>query len=135
MHIGIEMAEAFTDLWGVETTLLELQPQLLPRLVDRHFATMLKQHLVDKGVAVHTGESAEVLIEGDPGQVGSVRTGKRTLAADLVVMAVGVRPRRSVRRVCSAGVASRSESPSSGPDGSPRVNGTRPSSKSSIDSG
>jgi NADPH-dependent 2,4-dienoyl-CoA reductase/sulfur reductase-like enzyme len=103
--IGIEMAEAFTDLWGVETTLLELQPQLLPRLVDRHFATMLKQHLKDKGVAVHTGESAEVLIEGDPGQVGSVRTGKRTLAADLVVMAVGVRPRSELARAAGLDVA------------------------------
>ncbi|HER62713.1 MAG TPA: pyridine nucleotide-disulfide oxidoreductase, partial [Desulfobacteraceae bacterium] len=29
--IGIEMAEAFTDLWGVETTLVEFMPQLLPR--------------------------------------------------------------------------------------------------------
>jgi NAD(P)H-nitrite reductase large subunit len=50
--IGIEMAEALTDLWGVETTLLELAPQLLPRLVDWHFAAMLQKHLEEKGVAV-----------------------------------------------------------------------------------
>ena len=104
--IGIEMAEAFTDLWGVETTLLELQPQLLPRLVDHHFATMLKQHLLDKGVAVYTGESAEVLIEGGQGQVVAVRTGKRLLDADLVVMAVGVRPRSELAREAGLDVAS-----------------------------
>lgn len=104
--IGIEMAEAFTDLWGVETTLLELQPQLLPRLVDRHFATMLKQHLLDKGVMVHTGESAEVLIDNGQGQVGAVRTGERTLEADLVVMAVGVRPRCELAREAGLDVTS-----------------------------
>ncbi|MBA3003276.1 MAG: pyridine nucleotide-disulfide oxidoreductase, partial [Desulfurivibrio sp.] len=30
--IGIEMAEAFTDLWGIETTILEFMPQVMPRL-------------------------------------------------------------------------------------------------------
>lgn len=96
--IGIEMAEAFHDLWGLETALLELQPQLLPRLLDRHFAIMLKKHLVDKGVVVHTGESAEVIVDNGQGQVAAVRTGKRTLEADLVVMAVGVRPRSELAR-------------------------------------
>ena len=103
--IGIEMAEAFTDLWGVETTLLELQPQLLPKLVDWHFAAMLKQHLLDKGVAVHTGESAEALLDNGQGHVCGVRTGKRTLEADLVVMAVGVRPRSELAREAGLDVA------------------------------
>ena len=103
--IGIEMAEAFTDLWGIEATLLELQPQLLPKLVDWHFAAMLKQHLLDKGVAVHTGESAEVLLDDGQGRVCGVRTGKRTLEADLVVMAVGVRPRSELAREAGLDVA------------------------------
>ncbi len=103
--IGIEMAEAFTDLWGIETTLLELQPQLLPKLVDWHFAAMLKQHLLDKGVVLHTGESAEVLLDDGQGRVCGVRTGKRTLEADLVVMAVGVRPRSELAREAGLDVA------------------------------
>lgn len=103
--IGIEMAEAFTDLWGLETTLLELQPQLLPKLVDWHFSAMLKQHLLDKGVAVHTGESAEALLDNGQGRVCGVRTGKRTLEADLVVMAVGVRPRSELAREAGLDVA------------------------------
>jgi pyruvate/2-oxoglutarate dehydrogenase complex dihydrolipoamide dehydrogenase (E3) component len=28
--IGIEMAEALTDLWGVETSLVEMQPRCFP---------------------------------------------------------------------------------------------------------
>ena len=56
--IGIEMAEALTDLWGVETALVEYMPQLLPRIIDWPFAAMLQKHLEEKNVKVFTGESA-----------------------------------------------------------------------------
>ena len=88
--IGIEMAEAFVDLWGLEAQLLEFMPQLLPRLVDWEFARMLECHLQEKGVGVHLGEGATA-IEGEGGKVKRVVTPQRTLEADLVVMAVGVR--------------------------------------------
>lgn len=90
--IGIEMAESFADLWGLEATILEFMPQLLPRLVDWDFARMLETHLKEKGVAVFTSESATA-IEGENGKVKRVVTAQRTLEADLVVMAVGVRAR------------------------------------------
>jgi NADPH-dependent 2,4-dienoyl-CoA reductase/sulfur reductase-like enzyme/rhodanese-related sulfurtransferase len=90
--IGIEMAEAFTELWGLETTILEFMPQIMPRLVDWDFARMLETHLKESGVAVFTGEGASA-IEGKDGKVCRVITPKRTLEADLVVMAVGVRAR------------------------------------------
>ncbi|HEX9714805.1 MAG TPA: FAD-dependent oxidoreductase [Desulfurivibrionaceae bacterium] len=90
--IGIEMAEAFTELWGLETTILEFMPQIMPRLVDWDFARMLETHLRESGVAVFTGEGASA-IEGKDGKVCRVVTPKRTLEADLVVMAVGVRAR------------------------------------------
>lgn len=103
--IGIEMAEALTDLWGVETTLLELAPQLLPRIVDRHFSDMLKKHLLDKGVAVYTKESATALLDNGAGKVCGVKTAQRTLEADLVIMAVGVRPRSELAREAGLDVA------------------------------
>ncbi len=90
--IGIEMAESFADLWGLETTILEFMPQLLPRLVDWDFARMLETHLKEKGVAVFTKESATA-IEGENGKVKRVVTAQRTLDAHLVIMAVGVRAR------------------------------------------
>jgi NADPH-dependent 2,4-dienoyl-CoA reductase/sulfur reductase-like enzyme/rhodanese-related sulfurtransferase len=90
--IGIEMAEAFTDLWGVETTLIEFQRQLLPKIVDWPMAAVLCKHLRDKNVTVHLQEGA-VEILGQDGKVTGVRTDKRTLEADLVIMATGVRPR------------------------------------------
>jgi len=96
--IGIEMAESFADLWGVETAILEYMPQLLPRLVDKTFARMLETHLREQNVQVFTGESA-TSIEGDNGSVQRVVTPKRTLEADIVVMAVGVRARSELAKV------------------------------------
>lgn len=91
--IGIEMAEAFTDLWGVETTLIEYMPQLLPCIVDWQFAGMLKTHLQEKNVQVITGEAATEIVGDEEGRVKGVRTACREVAADMVIMAVGVRPR------------------------------------------
>jgi NADPH-dependent 2,4-dienoyl-CoA reductase/sulfur reductase-like enzyme/rhodanese-related sulfurtransferase len=95
--IGVEMAEALTDLWGVETTLVEFMDQLLPRIVDFPMAAMLAKHLRDKGVTVHLGEGAAEIL-GAEGKVTGVRTSARTLDADLVIMAAGVRPRSELAR-------------------------------------
>ena len=43
--IGCEMAEALSDLWGVETSLVELAPQVLPGLLDPGLARMVQKHL------------------------------------------------------------------------------------------
>lgn len=95
--IGIEMAEALTDLWGVETTLIEFMDQLLPRIVDFPMAAMLVHHLREKGVTVHLSEGASEILGAD-GKVTGVRTAARTLDADLVIMAAGVRPRSELAR-------------------------------------
>ncbi|MCL2790967.1 MAG: FAD-dependent oxidoreductase [Desulfobulbus sp.] len=104
--IGIEMAEALTDLWGIETTLLELAPQLLPKLVDRHFAMMLTRHLEEKGVIVHVRESASELLDDGQGKVCGVKTAQRVLEADLVIVAAGVRPRSELAQAAGLDVAS-----------------------------
>ncbi len=90
--IGIEMAEALTDLWGVETSIVEYMNQLLPRIIDWPLASIMEKNLRDHNVAVYLGEAAEEIVVQD-GRVSGVRTGKRTLDADMVIMAVGVRPR------------------------------------------
>ncbi len=91
--IGIEMAEALTDLWGIETKIVEFMPQVLPRIVDRPIASMVEQHLRENGVEVFTSEGAQKFEGDDNGWVKKVITNKRELEADLVIMAAGVRPR------------------------------------------
>lgn len=94
--IGIEMAESFGDLWGVETTIIELMPQLLPRIVDPIFAKMLRHHLEKNGIQIITEELVKA-IEVD-GEAYKVITNKQEIQTDIIVMAVGVRPRSELAR-------------------------------------
>ncbi len=103
--IGVEMAEALADLWGVKTTLVEFMPQLLPHLVDWQFAAMLKTHLQEKNVAVFTGEGATAILGDANGKVTAVQTPERTLEADLVIMAAGIRPRNELAKEAGLAVA------------------------------
>jgi len=93
--IGLEMAEAFKDLWGVETSVVEFMPQVLPRIVDKPFASMITKHMRDNGVDIFLGEGAEEIL-GKDGKVTGLRTANRTIEADMVIMAAGVRPRSEI---------------------------------------
>lgn len=96
--IGLEMAEAFADLWGVETSVVEFMDQLLPRTVDPYFATMLQRHMEKNNVSIYTGEGAQSFEADDQGRVCRVVTDKRSIDTDLVVMAAGVRPRSQLAK-------------------------------------
>ncbi|MEN8257446.1 MAG: FAD-dependent oxidoreductase [Thermodesulfobacteriota bacterium] len=91
--IGLEMAEAFADLWGVETSVVEFMPQLLPRIIDPWFSTMLENHMQSMGVDIFTGEGASEIIADENGKACKVVTPNRTIETDIVIMATGVRPR------------------------------------------
>ncbi len=94
--IGIEMAESFGDLWGLDTTVIELMPQLLPRIIDPIFARMLAHHLTGHGIKIFTDEKVQAIRQEGEGY--RVVTDKQEVAADLIVMAVGVRPRSELAR-------------------------------------
>ncbi len=96
--IGLEMAEAFADLWGIETSVVEFMPQVMPGLIDYPFARMVQHRMEANGIKIHTGEAAEAIETADEGKGYLVRTAQRTLEADLVVMSAGVRPRSELAR-------------------------------------
>ncbi|MBU0968081.1 MAG: FAD-dependent oxidoreductase [Proteobacteria bacterium] len=100
--IGLEMAEAMADLWEVETTVVEMMDQILPRLIDKNISLMAQRHLEEKGVTVYTSERAASFLVED-GKVTGVKTDKRTIEADLVILSVGVRPNTQLAR--DAGLA------------------------------
>lgn len=95
--IGIEMAEAFTDLWGVETSLIEYMDQVLPRIVDKPFAQIMEKNLRDSKIDLYLNESATEILVKEGVAVG-VKTSKRELEADIVVVAAGIRPRGELAR-------------------------------------
>ena len=89
--IGLEMAEAFADLWGIDTAVVEITDQIMSRLVSPTLATMAQKHMEENGVEFYFGETITSL-EGEDGHVRRVVTNKRTLDADAVIIAAGVIP-------------------------------------------
>jgi len=89
--IGLEMSEALAAQ-GMEVSLVEKMPYILPNLLDKEMSALLTRHLVEKGVNVYTGEEL-VSIEGVLGEVKEVVTKSQKLPADMVLISLGVRPR------------------------------------------
>jgi len=94
--IGLEMAEALTDLWGIETSVVEITDQLLPGIISPNMAQMVRKHLEDNGVALHFNETVE-RIEGEQ-RVEKVVTDQRDLDADMVIIAAGITPNSDLAR-------------------------------------
>jgi NADPH-dependent 2,4-dienoyl-CoA reductase/sulfur reductase-like enzyme len=87
-YIGLEAAEALVNR-GVPTALVEAAPQVMSR-VDPDMGELVSDAVREIGVELHLEEEVEA-IEGD-GRVRAVRTVKRTLDADLVILGLGTRP-------------------------------------------
>lgn len=98
--IGIEAAEAL-HRQGLDTTVVELASHVLPPLDDEP-AWAVTQELLRLGITLHTGVSAESIVPGDAHDSVLLSDGT-LLDADLVVLAVGVRPDTAVFE--DAGVA------------------------------
>ena len=94
--IGLEMAEALADLWGIETAVVEIADQILPGIVSPVMARMGQQQMEENGISIYLREEVRRL-EGN-GRVERVVTDQRTLDADLVIMAVGVAPNGGLAR-------------------------------------
>ena len=90
--VGLEMAEALSDLWGVETALVDLAPQVLTGVLDPGLARMVLKNLEDHEVTVHLEETLREIRPGQGEHALQVVTAQRALDADLVIAAVGVLP-------------------------------------------
>ena len=96
--IGVETTEALVEA-GCRVTIVEMLPQVLS-VLDWHMARLVEKHMESHGVKVLTG--SRVLSFQGEGQVSAVVTEQGTLPADMVVLAVGVRPNVTLAR--SAGL-------------------------------
>lgn len=89
--IGQELCESLKKL-GMEITMVEKLNQVTPGL-DPEMATHVEEHLRQKGVTVITGASVEEI--GDNG----VRLADgRSLEAEMIILAVGIRPNVEIAR-------------------------------------
>ena len=88
--LGLEAANGL-KLQGMHVSVVHLMETLMERQMDPVSGGMLKQSLEERGLNFLMGASTEAVL-GD-GQVKGVRfKGGLEVAADLVVMAVGIRP-------------------------------------------
>ena len=87
--IGLETAENLKEQ-GLDVTVLDAAPQIVPGVLDPEMAAYAKKHLQKQGIRVITGVKVEALL-GDS-RVTAVRSSAGTFPADLTVLSVGVRP-------------------------------------------
>jgi len=92
--IGVETTEALVES-GCRVTVVEMLPQVLS-VLDWEMARLVEKHMESCGVKVLT--SSKVLSFQGNGQVSAVVTEQGTLPADMVVLAVGVRPNVKLAR-------------------------------------
>lgn len=89
-YVGLEVIEQLVQL-GTKVTLIERLPQVLATL-DRELARLIEQELRSQGVAVELSAEVDHLLTSSH-RVTAVKVGDSSIAADLVIVASGVRPR------------------------------------------
>ncbi len=91
--IGIEAAEALA-LRGLQTTLVELAPHVLPPL-ETEMAALASDELTRIGIDVRQGVGAQSLTVGADHDTVNLADGAQ-IDADIIVLSVGVRPDTAV---------------------------------------
>ncbi|GBF04991.1 FAD-dependent pyridine nucleotide-disulfide oxidoreductase [Deinococcus aerius] len=99
-YIGLEMAEALHSR-GLRVTVLEKAPEVAGRMLDRAYQQRVRAELERHGVEVRCGTSVEELV-GENGHVRAVQTDHGPVPADLVIVAVGVKPNTALAEAAGA---------------------------------
>ena len=90
--LGLEAANGLM-LRGMSVTVVHVNAWLMERQLDDVAGRMLQQSLEERGLQFRIGAQTQELVGGDDGRVKAVRFKDGTeVPADLVVMAVGIRP-------------------------------------------
>jgi len=94
--LGLEAANGLMKR-GMQVTVVHVAPWLMERQLDEVAGKLLQQSLEQRGMRFLMGAQTEALLPAASGRVGAVRfkagtTPEPEVPADLVVMAVGIRP-------------------------------------------
>jgi len=90
--LGLEAANGLM-LRGMNVTVVHVMPWLMERQLDDVAGKLLQKSLEDRGLKFMIGAHTQELVGGPEGRVTAIRFKDGTeVAADLVVMAVGIRP-------------------------------------------
>ncbi|HSW15769.1 MAG TPA: nitrite reductase large subunit NirB [Ramlibacter sp.] len=106
--LGLEAANGL-KLRGMDVSVVHVMPWLMERQLDDVAGKLLQKSLEERGLKFLIGAQTQELVGGDDGRVKAIRFKDGTeVAADLVVMAVGIRPNtqlaESMRIHCNRGI-------------------------------
>lgn len=87
--IGLEIAENLLAK-GLKVTVVDMASQVMPNLFDAEVADYIRRQLQARGIRVVTGAGLESILGSE--KATGIRTGVGGFEADVVVMAIGVRP-------------------------------------------
>lgn len=96
--IGLEITEALTDLWGIETTLIEMEDQVLPTLLGKCIGRVTAKELERNGVNLLLEEKVLKITKNEQSEQLLVRTSRKKIEADIVILSAGVRPNTALAR-------------------------------------
>ncbi len=95
--IGLEVAVALAEVWGINVTIIEHCEKLLHAVSNTHSSAIAKADLEDLGIQVVLGEMVSKLI-GTEGKVSQVVTDKQTIDTDLVISSIGFVPNTDIAK-------------------------------------
>lgn len=93
---GIELAEAFTAMWGAEVDLIEMEDRVLPQMLDGEMSALIEKHIEEQDVRIHKTCRVKEIRDIDDGL--AVVTDTKTIETEYAIVAVGVRPRIELAR-------------------------------------
>ena len=89
-YIGMEMTENLVNL-GLSVTIIEMQPHIMP-LLDAEMASPVTAKLVKHGVTLRLNETVTGFKQNEDGSISVKLKSGSIENADLVILALGVRP-------------------------------------------
>ena len=100
--LGLEAAAGLATK-GMKTTVIHLMPTLMERQLDQSAAYLLQKEIEKRGIDVLTGANTSAILGSTKVEAVRLEDG-RTLPADIVVMAVGIRPNAALAKAAGLDV-------------------------------
>jgi NADH oxidase (H2O2-forming) len=86
--IGLELGVALIER-GLQVTIVEMRPQILPQLLDVDMAKLVQTYLEQKGMKILLNRAVDEILGEE--KVSSIKASGEILTADLFISAFGVR--------------------------------------------
>ncbi|MDO6802682.1 nitrite reductase large subunit NirB [Wenyingzhuangia sp. 1_MG-2023] len=103
--LGLEAGKALLDM-GLETSVVEFAPRLMPRQLDGDASKVLQRKLEDLGIDILLNKGTQN-IEGDEAITGMKFSEDETLPVDMLLVSAGIRPRDELAKTCGLEVGTR----------------------------